>query len=198
MSSGKFDFVADNQQNNWNAFGCDVSEDLLYTTSKQILNLGLRDLGYDHVVLDDCWQDVNGRDKNGKLQPELSKFPNGLRSISDHLHSQGLKYGMYSSAGEMTCARFCMSPLIINRSHKKLTVLAAGSLDHEVDDANSFAEWGVDMLKYDSCYHMGRIGTPQISFNRFKVMSDALRATGRNILLNLCNWGEDQVHTVSF
>ena len=53
------------------------------------------------------------------------------------------------------------------------------------------------MLKYDSCYHMGRIGTPQISFNRFKVMSDALRATGRNILLNLCNWGEDQVHTVS-
>lgn len=78
-----------------------------------------------------------------------------------------------------------------------LIFTTAGSLDHEVDDANSFAKWGVDMLKYDSCYHMGRIGTPQISFNRFKVMSDALRATGRNILLNLCNWGEDQVHTVS-
>lgn len=72
-----------------------------------------------------------------------------------------------------------------------------GSLDHETDDANSFAEWGVDMLKYDSCYHMGRIGTPQISFNRFKVMADALKSTGRNILFNLCNWGEDQVHTVS-
>ncbi|CAI6340570.1 unnamed protein product [Periconia digitata] len=163
--------------NNWNAFGCDVSEELLLTTSDQILGLGLRDLGYDYVVLDDCWQDVNGRDKNGKLQPELSKFPNGLRSISDHLHSQGFKYGMYSSAGEMTCARF------------------AGSLDHEVDDANSFAEWGVDMLKYDSCYHMGRVGTPSVSFNRFKTMSDALRATGSNILLNLCNWGEDLVHT---
>jgi alpha-galactosidase len=86
VSPLNFDFVADNQQNNWNAFGCDVSEDLLYTTSEQILTLGLRDLGYDHVVLDDCWQDVNGRDENGKLQPELSKFPNGLRSISDHLH----------------------------------------------------------------------------------------------------------------
>jgi hypothetical protein len=73
---------------------------------------------------------------------------------------------------------------------------AEGSLDHETDDANSFADWGVDMLKYDSCYHMGRIGTPQISFNRFKVMADALKATGRNILFNLCNWGEDQVHTV--
>lgn len=95
-------------QNNWNAFGCDVSEDLLLGTSKQIVNLGLRDLGYQYVVLDDCWQDANGRDSNGKLQPELSKFPNGLKAISDHLHSQGLKYGMYSSAGEMTCARFGM------------------------------------------------------------------------------------------
>jgi len=53
------------------------------------------------------------------------------------------------------------------------------------------------MLKYDSCYHMGRVGTPSISFNRFKAMSDALKSTGRNILLNLCNWGEDLVHTVS-
>lgn len=101
-------YVTDKYKNNWNAFGCDVSEDLLYTTSDQIISLGLRDLGYDHVVLDDCWQDVNGRDENGRLQPELSKFPNGLKSISDHLHSQGLKYGMYSSAGEMTCARFGM------------------------------------------------------------------------------------------
>lgn len=66
-----------------------------------------------------------------------------------------------------------------------------------MDDAASFASWGVDMLKYDSCYHMGRIGTPQISFSRFKAMSDALIATGRSILLNLCNWGEDYVHTVS-
>jgi alpha-galactosidase len=53
------------------------------------------------------------------------------------------------------------------------------------------------MLKYDSCYHMGRVGSPTVSFNRFKAMSDALQATGRNILLNLCNWGEDLVHTVS-
>jgi alpha-galactosidase len=53
------------------------------------------------------------------------------------------------------------------------------------------------MLKYDSCYHMGRVGTPSVSFNRFKAMADALKATGRNILFNLCNWGEDLVHTVS-
>lgn len=53
------------------------------------------------------------------------------------------------------------------------------------------------MLKYDSCYHMGRVGTPKISFDRFKTMGDALKATGRNVLYNLCNWGEDLVHTVS-
>ncbi|KAK7991485.1 glycoside hydrolase family 27 protein [Apiospora saccharicola] len=163
--------------NNWNSFGCDVSEGLLLSTSERLVSLGLRDLGYQYVVLDDCWQQESGRDQHGKLQPDPSKFPNGLKSISDGLHDQGFKFGMYSSAGEMTCARY------------------AGSLDHETDDAESFASWGVDMLKYDSCYHMGRIGTPLISFNRFKTMSDALKATGRNILLNLCNWGEDFVHT---
>jgi alpha-galactosidase len=63
-------------------------------------------LGYNYVVLDDCWQNPKGRDKNGKLQPALDKFPNGLKSISDHLHGQDFKFGMYSSAGEMTCARF--------------------------------------------------------------------------------------------
>jgi alpha-galactosidase len=68
--------------------------------------LGLRDLGYEYVVLDDCWQDPTGRDKKGKLQYSVTKFPKGLNAVSDHLHSQNFKFGMYSSAGEMTCARF--------------------------------------------------------------------------------------------
>jgi alpha-galactosidase len=83
-----------------------VSEELILSTADQIVNLGLKDLGYNYVVLDDCWQNIHGRDEHGRLQPEPSKFPNGFKSISDRLHSQGLKYGMYSSAGEMTCARF--------------------------------------------------------------------------------------------
>lgn len=73
--------------------------------------------------------------------------------------------------------------------------MIAGSLDHETEDAQAFASWGVDYLKYDNCYHMGRFGTPQISFNRYNVMSKALNATGRPILLGLCSWGEDYVHT---
>lgn len=73
----------------------------------------------------------------------------------------------------------------------------AGSLDYEENDAQSFADWGVDYLKYDNCYHMGRFGTPLISFNRFNEMAKALKKTGRSILYSLCSWGEDYVHTVS-
>ena len=164
-------------QNNWNSFGCDVSEDMVLSAAEKLVTVGLRGLGYDHVVLDDCWQDINGRDQHGKLQPNLEKFPRGMKPISDHLHSLGLKFGMYSSAGEMTCARY------------------EGSLDHETSDAESFASWGIDFLKYDNCYHMGRMGSPKMSFDRFKAMADALASTGRPIALSLCNWGEDYVHT---
>lgn len=99
--------------------------------------------------------------------------------MSDKLHDKDLLFGMYSSAGEMTCARY------------------PGSLDWETQDAESFASWGVDYLKYDNCYHMGRFGTPIVSFNRFNEMAKALKATGRSILYSLCSWGEDYVHTVS-
>jgi hypothetical protein len=70
-------------------------------------------------------------------------------------------------------------------------------LDHEKDDAQSFADWGVDYLKYDNCYHMGRFGTPLISFQRFNAMAEALKATGKNIFYSLCNWGEDYSYSVS-
>lgn len=66
-----------------------------------------------------------------------------------------------------------------------------------MDDAQSFADWGVDYLKYDNCYHMGRFGTPLISFQRFNAMAEALKATGKNIFYSLCNWGEDYSYSVS-
>ncbi|KAG4444303.1 hypothetical protein IFR05_000177 [Cadophora sp. M221] len=161
--------------NNWNSLGCDVSESLLLDTSKTLVNSGLRDVGYNYVVLDDCWSD--GRDEKDFLKVDMKKFPNGMNSVADEIHRQGLLFGMYSSAGEMTCARY------------------AGSLDYETNDAISFANWDVDYLKYDNCYHMGRFGTPKLSFDRYKVMADALNATGRPILYSLCNWGEDFSHT---
>lgn len=81
-----------------------MSEDLLLSTSKKLIDFGLQDVGYDHVVLDDCWHDVRGED--GYVTPDKKKFPNGMKVIGDELHSKGLKFGMYSSAGEMTCARY--------------------------------------------------------------------------------------------
>ncbi|EHK15868.1 glycoside hydrolase family 27 protein [Trichoderma virens Gv29-8] len=161
--------------NNWNTFHCSVSSTLLTNTAKLLTEYGLQDLGYKYVVLDDCWS--SGRDANGKLVADTTKFPDGMGAVADALHEQGFLFGMYSSAGEMTCARY------------------AGSLDYEENDAQSFADWGVDYLKYDNCYHMGRFGTPLISFNRFNEMAKALKKTGRSILYSLCNWGEDYVHT---
>ncbi|UKZ64561.1 uncharacterized protein TrAtP1_005776 [Trichoderma atroviride] len=161
--------------NNWNTFACSVSSTLLLDTSKLLTEYGLQDLGYKYVVLDDCWS--SGRDDNGKLVADSAKFPDGMGAVADALHEQGFLFGMYSSAGEMTCARY------------------AGSLDYEEADAQSFADWGVDYLKYDNCYHMGRFGTPLVSFNRFNAMAEAIKKTGRAMLYSLCSWGEDYVHT---
>ncbi|KAK5046593.1 hypothetical protein LTR84_007354 [Exophiala bonariae] len=161
--------------NNWNSLGCDVSQDLLLDTSRILLDSGLRDVGYQYVVLDDCWSD--GRGKDGYIRSDLKKFPNGMKWVAKQLHDMGFLYGMYSSAGEMTCARY------------------EGSLDHEDQDAETWASWDVDYLKYDNCYHRGRFGYPEISFNRYNKMAKALNSTGRPILYSLCSWGEDYVHT---
>jgi alpha-galactosidase len=161
--------------NNWNSLGCDVSESLLLDTSLKLADSGLRDVGYNYVVLDDCWSD--GRDAQGKIIVDSARFPSGMKAIAKKLHDAGFLYGMYSSAGEMTCARY------------------EGSLDYETQDAQSWASWDVDYLKYDNCYHRGRFGYPEISFNRYNVMAQALNATGRPMLYSLCNWGEDYVHT---
>jgi alpha-galactosidase len=101
-----------------------VSQSLLLDTSKVLIDSGLRDVGYEYVVLDDCWSD--GRDDSGKIQVDTQRFPNGMKWVAKQLHDQRLLFGMYSSAGEMTCARY------------------EGSLDHEQDDAESWASWDVD------------------------------------------------------
>ncbi|KAI1870709.1 uncharacterized protein JN550_004855 [Neoarthrinium moseri] len=156
---------------NWNSFGCDVSEELLQGTARLIVDYGLKDLEYQYVILDDCWS--NGRDGNGSLVPNSKKFPNGMAAVAEDMHSLGLKFGIYSSAGVYTCGGY------------------AGSLGYEEIDAQNWADWGVDYLKYDNCYNSGQAGTQLISHDRYNVMAKALNATGRPILYSLCNWGED-------
>lgn len=157
--------------NNWATFFCNVSADLLVGTAEKLVELGFKDVGYNYVVLDDCWS--NGRDSNGALIPDAEKFPKGMKDVSDQIHAKGLLFGMYSSAGRWTCAGY------------------EGSLGHEEIDAQSLAEWEVDYFKYDNCFNDGQYGTPLISYNRYQKMSEALLNTGRDIVYSMCNWGED-------
>ncbi|KAK9368823.1 glycoside hydrolase superfamily [Lipomyces kononenkoae] len=157
--------------NNWNAFACSVSEDLLISTAEKMAAFGLRDAGYEYIVLDDCWS--MGRDSKGNLQYDPAKFPNGMKSVAEKVHSLGFRFGMYSDAGSYTCARY------------------PGSLGYEEQDAITFASWDVDYLKYDNCHNQGLSGTPKITSERYRTMTNALRAAGRPILYAICNWGED-------
>ncbi|KAH8683139.1 glycoside hydrolase family 27 protein [Tricladium varicosporioides] len=158
---------------NWNALGCDVSEELLVQTANLIVDYGLKDLGYQYVILDDCWSIGRNASNNGSLVADPKKFPRGMAAVADDIHALNLKFGMYSSAGKYTCGQY------------------AGSLGYETVDANTWASWGVDYLKYDNCYNEGYAGNQQLSSARYRTMGDALNATGRPILYSLCNWGED-------
>ena len=157
--------------NSWNTFGWNISEELIKTTADFFVESGLKDAGYEYVVIDDCWSEKQ-RDKNGKLVPDHWKFPDGIKPVADYVHSKGLKFGMYSCAGTHTCG-----------GHP-------GSFEHEFDDADTFAEWGVDYLKYDYCYKPDHIPGEVL----YKRMSMALRNCGRDIMFSACNWGNDNVY----
>lgn len=151
--------------NSWNRFGCDIDENLIKSTADALVSTGLRDAGYTYVNIDDCWM-ASTRDAQGRLQPHATRFPGGIKALADYVHARGLKLGIYESAGTATCQGL------------------PGSLDHETVDAQSFASWGIDLLKYDNCNNQGR---PDV--DRYRAMGEALRATGRPIVYSICNWG---------
>ena len=156
--------------NTWNTFGDKIDETLVRETADFIVESGLKDAGYEYIVIDDMWS-LKERDANGRLQPDPVKFPHGMKYISDYVHSLGLKFGMYSCGGYLTCGGY------------------PGSYGHEWEDARTFAEWGVDFLKYDFCYKP-RLANGPILYNR---MGMALKASGREILFSACNWGNEKV-----
>ena len=157
--------------NSWNTFSWNIDENLIKGAADAMIETGLRDAGYEYVVIDDCWS-LRERDKDGFLVPDPKKFPNGIKAVADYVHSKGLKFGIYSCSGTHTCANY------------------PGSFEHEFQDAATFADWGVDLLKYDYCFKPK--GIPgEILYRR---MSMALRNCGRDILFSACNWGSDGVH----
>jgi alpha-galactosidase len=156
--------------NSWNKFGCNVSESLIREMADAMVSSGMRDAGYQYIVIDDCWQ--VSRDAQGRIVPDPQRFPSGMKALADYVHAKGLKFGLYSDAGARTCEG------------------RPASSGYEVEDARQYAAWGVDYLKYDWCNTDGV--DPKIAY---PTMRDALRATGRPVVFSLCEWGRSEPWT---
>lgn len=156
--------------NSWNSFGCNINENLIRQTADAIVSSGMRDAGYQYVVVDDCWFNPN-RDSAGNIQGDPNRFPSGMKALGDYLHGKGLKFGLYQVPVDKTCAQYFNS-----------YPGATGSQGHEAQDARQFAAWGVDYLKYDWCSPNGTIDQQVATFAK---MRDALAATGRPIVYSI-------------
>ncbi|CAI9275332.1 unnamed protein product [Lactuca saligna] len=153
--------------NSWNHFGCNISESMIRETADAIVSTGLAKLGYKYVNIDDCWAEYT-RDQQGNFVARKSTFPSGIKALADYVHNKGLKLGIYSDSGSMTCSK-----------------TMPGSLGYEEQDAKMFASWGIDYLKYDNCNNEGL--KPTI---RYPIMTRALMNAGRPIFFSLCEWGD--------
>ncbi len=156
--------------NSWNKFQHLVSDKVVREMADVIVSTGMRDAGYVYINIDDTWEGV--RDANGVLQPN-SKFPD-MKALAAYVHSKGLKLGIYSSPGPKTCAGY------------------EGSYGHEDLDAKTWAEWGIDYLKYDWC-SASKIYTDRDLQAVYQKMGDALEKSGRPIVYSLCEYGRGDV-----
>jgi len=156
--------------NSWNTFGGNIDGNLIRESADAFLDQGLRDAGYQYVVIDDHWEAME-RDASGRLVPDPDRFPTGIAVLAEYVHSRGLKFGIYSCAGTHTCGG------------------RPASYGNEEIDALTFADWGVDFLKYDFCYKPAGVDGPTL----YRRMGQALRASGRRIVFSICNWGGEEV-----
>ncbi|OFY69778.1 MAG: hypothetical protein A2Y71_10110 [Bacteroidetes bacterium RBG_13_42_15] len=150
--------------NSWNAFGLDINSKIVMSVADAMVAKGMKDAGYEYIVIDDGWQ--IDRDKDGKIIVDSTRFPEGIKFLADYVHPKGLKFGIYTCSGIMTCGE------------------RPGSYGYEAIDAQTYADWGVDFIKVDWCFTNG-LDTR----TRYKIMSDAIRATGRPMILSICEWG---------
>jgi alpha-galactosidase len=150
--------------NSWNKFACNVSEQLIRETADAMVSSGMKTAGYQYINIDDCWQ--VSRDAQGTIVADPARFPSGIKALADYVHSKGLKLGVYTDAGRLTCQK------------------RPGSFDHEVQDARTYASWGVDYVKVDWCHAEGL--DPEVQYRKFH---DALAQAGRPIVFSICDWG---------
>jgi alpha-galactosidase len=151
--------------NTWNKFGCNVTDKLVRTMADAMVKSGMKDAGYQYIVIDDCWQ--VSRDAKGNIVADPQRFSSGIKALADYIHSLGLKFGIYSDAGSKTCAG------------------RPGGRGHEFQDGLQYAAWGVDYLKYDWCNT-----TTQDAQASYALIREALDASGRPIVLSICEWGK--------
>lgn len=168
--------------NSWNQVRCnDLSEDVVKATADAMASNGMAEAGYEYVVVDDCWQ--GGRGEDGVLVSHPERFPSGMEALGEYIHSKGLKFGIYGVPGTETCANFWDA----------YPIYGLGSLGHEQQDADTFASWEVDYLKYDWCRadETDQLSRPEA----FGKMRDALDATGRDIAYGISEYGVTQPWT---
>ncbi|MGI4886195.1 MAG: glycoside hydrolase family 27 protein [Janthinobacterium lividum] len=150
--------------NSWNKFACDVDEQKIRGVADAMAANGMKAAGYEYLVIDDCWH--GKRDTLGFIQPDAKRFPGGMKALVDYVHSKGLKFGIYSDAGATTCGG------------------RPGSRGHEYQDALTYAQWGVDYLKYDWCATDGLKAE-----GAYTTMRNALGQAGHPVVFSLCEWG---------
>jgi alpha-galactosidase len=153
--------------NSWNKFACNVSEELIKEIADAMVSTGMKDAGYQYIVIDDCWQVE--RDDQGNIISDAKRFPSGMKALADYVHGKGLKFGLYSDAGTLTCQK------------------RPGSRGYEFQDARQYAAWGVDYLKYDWCST-----STQNQQASYSIMRDALVKSGRPMVFSLCEWGSSK------
>ena len=153
--------------NSWNCFHEKIDEKQIRDIADIMVSSGMRDAGYKYLVIDDAWM-APERDKGGSLQADPKKFPSGMKALGDYLHGKGLKFGIYQDRGVMTCQKL------------------PGSLGHEDVDMRSFADWGVDYIKMDSCYAEKNGRT---SVDDYDIFRAAIAQTGRQMVLSIADYG---------
>ena len=121
--------------NSWNHFACNIDEKIIRTAAEEMVSSGLKEKGYEYINIDDCWAEMDRDEHTHRMVPDKQRFPSGMKALADYVHSLGLKLGIYSSAGTKTCAGY------------------PASLHREELDAQTFADWDIDYLKYDNCHN---------------------------------------------
>lgn len=152
--------------NSWNAFHGDIDEQKIRGIADAMVESGMHNAGYTYLVIDDGWM-ADKRNSEGKLVADPNKFPSGIKALSDYIHSKGLKFGLYQDRGHSTCMRL------------------PGSFGHEQVDMDTFAAWGVDYIKLDSCY--AEINGRKSS-DDFGVFKECIIKTGRPMILSMANY----------